>query len=67
MIKLFGVRCSFYIQYKNVKPDVSNSVMDFSQIGADFCYSFQYLNAIWNVINFNEAENRINVRFLKSK
>ncbi|EKM52210.1 uncharacterized protein PHACADRAFT_260432 [Phanerochaete carnosa HHB-10118-sp] len=29
---------SFYLQYKNVKPD--------------------YLKAIWNVINFKEAENR---------
>lgn len=44
---------SFYLQYKNVKVDVSGWA----------CYSvskltLQYLNAIWNVINFQEANKR---------
>ena len=49
---------AFYLQYKNVKPDVSRGVAK--------CYFFlygllpvrQYLKAIWNVVNFKEAEKR---------
>lgn len=47
---------AFYLQYKNVKPDVSDTR---PRCGA-FAYSlsFQYLKAIWHVINFEEAEKR---------
>lgn len=54
------------MQYKNVKPDVS--VRPYSiQLNAvpesdrSFVPALQYLNAIWNVINFKEAEERVKV------
>ena len=47
---------AFYLQYLNVKADVSLP-------GPTLCASIliddvQYLVAIWNVINFEEAEKR---------
>ncbi len=62
---------AFYLQYHNVKADVSlflphsrprSSLLDSrrsaccSELVADLCT--QYLTAIWNVINFKEAERR---------
>ena len=49
---------AFYLQYKNVKPDV--------RARASFPYNpdphpidfFQYLKAIWHVIDFKEAQKR---------
>ena len=46
---------AFYLQYKNVKVDVSGAVLSTYQCSN---YLPQYLAAIWNVINFEEAEAR---------
>ena len=43
-------------QYKNVKPDVSLFI--YVKPVSDDRLAPQYLNAIWNVINFKEAEKR---------
>jgi len=45
---------AFYLQYKNVKPDVRA----FSR-RSTFRADGQYLNAIWDVINYKEAESRL--------
>jgi Fe-Mn family superoxide dismutase len=50
---------AFYLQYKNVKPDVSR--MRFHRDTSwpvSVANHLQYLKAIWNVINFEEAEKR---------
>ena len=49
---------AFYLQYKNVKVDVSYYFI-VDSTGADFWSTRQYLAAIWNVINFEEAEKRL--------
>lgn len=45
-----------FTQYKNVKPDVSSRINPL-HYASDGVHT-QYLNAIWNVINFKEAEKR---------
>ena len=51
---------AFYLQYHNVKADVSTSVCIYRgiQFSNDGAFAYQYLTAIWNVINFKEAERR---------
>jgi Fe-Mn family superoxide dismutase len=64
---------AFYLQYKNVKPDVRVSprapryssreskafdVLAYHNRELTPLLFVQYLNAIWNVINFEEAERR---------
>jgi Fe-Mn family superoxide dismutase len=46
---------AFYLQYLNVKADVGVSLH--GVVGHTHSY-VQYLNAIWFVINFDEAQNR---------
>ncbi len=46
---------AFYLQYLNVKVDVSFLVLAFVLW---LTVHLQYLNAIWNVINFDEDEER---------
>lgn len=49
---------AFYLQYKNVKADVRVVLfLYFYQISTSF-FLEQYLTAIWNVINFDEAAAR---------
>jgi Fe-Mn family superoxide dismutase len=48
---------AFYLQYKNVKPDVRAPRAPYSHSLTSA--PVQYLNAIWNVINFEEAEKRL--------
>ncbi|ELU37505.1 manganese superoxide dismutase [Rhizoctonia solani AG-1 IA] len=47
---------AFYLQYKNVKPDVSYAIISPGQMISKI--PLQYLKAIWNVINFKEAAKR---------
>jgi superoxide dismutase, Fe-Mn family len=55
---------AFYLQYFNVKPEVCHS----SLLPPEFI-SFlpKYLKAIWNVINFDEAERRLHEAMSGSK
>ncbi len=48
---------AFYLQYLNVKVDVSVHFLHFRWLYANRII-LQYLNAICNVINFEEAEKR---------
>ena len=52
---------AFYLQYLNVKADVSILVVliVFKARTEHIQLLIQYLNAIWNVINFKEAEARL--------
>lgn len=47
---------AFYLQYHNVKADVSTLRPPCRILLTDV--SLQYLTAIWNVVNFKEAECR---------
>ena len=47
---------AFYLQYHNVKADVSWRLSVSARVLTEAC--LQYLTAIWNVINFKEAERR---------
>ena len=50
---------AFYLQYLNVKVDVRISfTSSVAGIPNTVFLFLQYLNAIWNVINFEEAEKR---------
>ena len=49
---------AFYLQYKNVKADVSARSCAVRAVLSDSVFCAQYLKAIWNVINFGEAEQR---------
>jgi Fe-Mn family superoxide dismutase len=48
---------AFYLQYLNVKADVSAYIV-LIRTSVDRATACQYLNAIWNVIDFQEAEKR---------
>ena len=49
----------FTCQYKNVKADVSPlAILSLLARDLTICLFVQYLSAIWNVINFEEAETR---------
>jgi superoxide dismutase, Fe-Mn family len=47
---------AFYLQYLNVKPKVSLTCLLLAE--QTITRPIQYLEAIWNVINFEEAEAR---------
>ena len=49
---------AFYLQYLNVKADVSSCFVLISRTSVHRATACQYLNAIWNVIDFQEAEKR---------
>lgn len=48
---------AFYLQYLNVKPDVS-AFPPFHSLISHTNDGIQYLKAIWHVINFDEAGKR---------
>jgi hypothetical protein len=48
----------FTCQYKNVKADVSSWLVSLLARDLTVCSFVQYLSAVWNVINFEEAETR---------
>lgn len=50
---------AFYLQYKNVKADVSHTNYICTLQHLIIERALQYLNAIWNVIDFEEAEKRL--------
>ena len=47
---------AFYLQYKNVKADVSFYTLVAYHVLISVC--LQYMKEIWSVINFKEAEKR---------
>ena len=59
---------AFYLQYLNVKVDVCiSSFLSYKEMANRMSTFLQYLNAIWNVINFEEAEKRYTEALAGSK
>lgn len=55
---------AFYLQYLNVKADVGAYLI----LAIHYIDIYvQYLNAIWSVINFDEAQNRYSEALQGSK
>lgn len=52
---------NFMLLFVQVKPDVSRSSINIQRRRTYLNITIQYLNAIWNVINFEEASKRYDV------